>query len=196
MSEEIWAPVLEFSRYEVSNLGRVRRLPIEYNGVSHRGRPCKKRKGEFYPTIFLNKKGYQVVYLVDKKLSRPKAMTIHRLVAQAFLHNFSDDLVVDHLDGDKTNNHVFNLEMVTNKENLKRSHSYGTHSLKSVKTKRGLKKRRLTSEQVERIRELYFSLSLRDNSNKPHSTRSLAKLFNCHQPTIRDVVNKTGAYKQ
>jgi len=47
------------------------------------------------------------------------------MVAKAFLHN-PDPLThteVDHIDGDKTNNHVDNLEWVTKSENMKRMHA-------------------------------------------------------------------------
>ena len=42
----------------------------------------------------------------------------HRLVAQAYLDNYSEDLQVDHIDCDKTNNCLSNLRMVTNQQNM------------------------------------------------------------------------------
>ena len=51
-----------------------------------------------------------------------KTASIHRLVAQAFLDNYSEELHVNHIDEDKSNNIASNLEMVTQKEN----NNYGT----------------------------------------------------------------------
>jgi len=44
-------------------------------------------------------------------------MIVHRLVAKAFLQNYTEDLQVDHKDNDKTNNNLSNLRMVTNSDN-------------------------------------------------------------------------------
>jgi hypothetical protein len=63
----------------------------------------------------LSGKGYHKVQLCkDGKVKQPK---VHRLVAQAFLENYSEDLQVDHIDGNKQNNKLDNLRMVTNQKN-------------------------------------------------------------------------------
>lgn len=61
------------------------------------------------------KKGYQRVTLV--KNGKRKHFKVHRLVAMAFLDNKDNLPQVNHMDGDKKNNHITNLEFVTNIDN-------------------------------------------------------------------------------
>ena len=62
-----------------------------------------------------NRGGYMYVNLC--KHGKYNSVPIHRLVAKHFLVDFSETLVVNHIDGNKTNNNVQNLEMVTISEN-------------------------------------------------------------------------------
>ena len=66
--------------------------------------------------------GYKKVELV--KNGQRKSIRVHRLVAQAFIPNPENKLEVNHIDGNKTNNHVENLEWVTSSENT--IHAYTT----------------------------------------------------------------------
>lgn len=97
--EEIWKPMKEFPElYKVSNLGRV---------ASYR---------QVLSTHKINS-GYEVVSL---KINR-KAIKrlVHRLVAEAFLPNPENKREVNHIDGDRLNNTLSNLEWVTSSENKK-----------------------------------------------------------------------------
>jgi hypothetical protein len=60
----------------------------------------------------VNPNGYVIVQLNSKQLS------IHRLVAQHFLPNPYEYPQVNHIDGDKLNNHVSNLEWCTHEQNI------------------------------------------------------------------------------
>jgi len=63
----------------------------------------------------LDNRGYHVVNLCkDKKV---KKHFVHRLVAQAYLDDYSEDLQVDHIDGNRINNKLENLRMVTHQQN-------------------------------------------------------------------------------
>lgn len=69
----------------------------------------------------LNNRGYLSVVV------RRKTHMLHRLVAQAFIPNPDDKPFVNHIDGDKTNNDVSNLEWVTAAENNAHARATGLH---------------------------------------------------------------------
>ena len=98
--------------YEVSNLGRVRSLD-RYDGRNH------FRKGKVL-SLVKNTDGYLKVLL--KCNTKCKTITVHRLVAQAFIPNPDNLPIINHKDEDKTNNRVENLEWCDNYYNL----MYGT----------------------------------------------------------------------
>lgn len=95
--------------YEVSSDGRVRRLRF-INGIHNfeKIKECKQT---------LNTYGYMTVNLCKNGKSNTKR--VHRLVANAFLGE--SNLQVDHIDGNKQNNNLSNLEYVTPKENTNRA---------------------------------------------------------------------------
>ena len=71
----------------------------------------------------INYRGYEKVCLF--KADRKKRVYVHRLVAMTFIPNPEDKPQVNHIDGDKRNNKVSNLEWVTNEENMKHSVEMG-----------------------------------------------------------------------
>ena len=95
--------------YEVSNLGNVRsldRVVFHRNGnLNLKGKPIKMRI-----------KNYGYVMLMEKGVSNN--FYIHRLVALAFITNPENKSQVNHIDGNKFNNILSNLEWNTPKENL------------------------------------------------------------------------------
>lgn len=78
---------------------------------------------------WLSSKGYLRVSL--SKNGKVKKFSVHRLVANAFLPKNSNALEVNHLDENKKNNCVSNLEWTTHKKNL----NYGTHNSRMARTK-------------------------------------------------------------
>lgn len=104
--EEIWKPVVGMpDRYQVSNQGRVKSLKFKgHKGFEKILSPNVDVKG--YPAIS--------VYVNGKHTIR----RVHRMVAEAFIPNPLGKPMIDHIDGDKTNNNVDNLRWATNKENL------------------------------------------------------------------------------
>lgn len=79
------------------------------------GRPFNLRGRLIKPTI--DRWGYYRCTF-SYKLKR-KSFYVHRLVAKAFLENYSENLLVNHINGIKTDNRIENLEMCTPKENVK-----------------------------------------------------------------------------
>ena len=121
MIGEIWKDIKGYEGiYQVSNLGRVR----SYDSIDKLGRV---RKGKVLKN-YLNDWGYPIVTLSIK--SKLKTFRVHRLVAQAFILNPDNKPQVNHIDEDKTNNRVSNLEWVTAKENV----NYGRHNERMSKT--------------------------------------------------------------
>lgn len=108
MSEnEVWKDIKGYEGlYQVSNLGRVKHL--------------KKNK---IKEIYHSKHGYCRVGL--SKNGKMKNKLVHRLVAEQFIDNEMDKPQVNHIDGDKSNNRVENLEWVTASENQIHSYSKG-----------------------------------------------------------------------
>ena len=117
---EEWRPVVGYEGlYEVSNTGRVRSLD---RYTKYR---CSYRlhKGKVLsPAIKDN--GYLIVRL------QKRMFYVHRLVAEAFIENPDNLPEVNHLDEDKTNNRVDNLEWCDHKYNM----NYGTRNIRSKDT--------------------------------------------------------------
>lgn len=114
---EEWKPIKNYEEtYQVSNLGRVRSLPKYY---PNRKAGPKTVKGQILTPY--NNRRYPTVGLSSGSPRKIKNFRIHTLVAMAFLdQNYRENnLVVNHLDGDKTNNFLSNLELTTTQENLK-----------------------------------------------------------------------------
>lgn len=110
--EEQWKPVLGYEEfYLVSNLGRVKSLHknIIMNPTLHK------------------KTGYYQVGL-RKPNAKRKTVSVHRIVAEVFCKRDKDKNVVNHLNGNKTDNRSENLEWTTKSENEKHAVSLGLRS--------------------------------------------------------------------
>lgn len=126
---EIWLPIKNFPKYEVSSEGRIR------NAITRR----ILKPGN-------NAKGYLIVTLYRD--GNPYTKKIHRLVANTFYDGQFDGLEVNHIDGNKTNNFIGNLEWCTGSENI--NHAYKT----------GLRKPpRMKKVKIIETGEIYDSMS-------------------------------------
>ena len=135
---EEWRTVIidgiEFEDYEVSNLGNLRSIK---SGLNIKGS--------------LDSKGYVRVTLLRKENGKKirKGGKIHRIVLESFEIPKPDGCdQVDHIDGDKENNQLTNLEWVDCKTNIKRSWETGLHS-KDIRYGEHAGNSKYTTEQIE-----------------------------------------------
>ena len=115
ITEEVWKDILGYEGlYQISSLGRVKSF--------HRNKPLilsLKKTSLGYLDVTLSKNGVK------------KSFRVNRLVAIAFIPNLENKPQVNHIDENKLNNKVSNLEWVTSKENI----NHGTWKKRMVTTK-------------------------------------------------------------
>lgn len=161
---EEWKDVVGYEGYyQVSNLGNVRSIDRIVDGLNGRrffkGITLKQNKDNY---------GYCIVSLYKER--KPKTCKVHRLVADAFIENVNDKSTINHIDGNKENNSVENLEWLTQEENFQ-------HAIKE-----GLYKTKLTDEQVLYIKNKYIP------HDKEYSRVALANKFGVSKGHIGRIV--------
>ena len=119
--------------YQISNLGNVR----SFKAVS---------KGGNLKAVY--RKGYATVTLVKCGVSR--VCSIHRLVAQAFIPNPYNLPYINHIDGNKSNNDISNLEWCTHLENMRHAFDTGLVKRKPLTDEQKIKVSNATKEAMNR----------------------------------------------
>ena len=161
--KELWKPLLEYKGIEVSSIGGIRKAAN------------KSRKERILTEFPKDRDGYyrcSVQRLDGTWTSQP----VHRLVAKAFIPRTKNRDIVNHIDGNRTNNRIENLEWVTPKENVIHSFKFGSRKI----CKQVPKKTILTDFQVNQIgklRELY-------------TVNQIAKLFNIEYQSLKNIIHK------
>jgi len=162
--KEIWKDIKGYEGYyQVSSEGRVKSLARKIRcNRSLKERILKPGLGGFgYP---------QVILCVDNQKYN---IFIHRLVAEAFIPNLENKLEVNHIDGNKENNRVDNLEWCTRKENM--THADTVLGLNNRGENSGNSK--VTESEVIQIKESSLL------------QRELASIFGLSQQHISDIKN-------
>lgn len=150
MNEVAWKPIPEYEGlYEVSSMGEVRGL----------------RKGQILSPS--KSRGYRQVGLV--KDGAVKYMTVHRLVALAFIGPRPPGYEINHINFDRADNRVENLEYVTRKENIQHSAVNGRMDTITPETK----------EEVIRLL----------SGEKKMSFRRVARQVGISQPSVGRLVH-------
>lgn len=154
---EIWLPARGLEqRFEVSSIGRVRSVRRRFAGGVLRASESV---------------GYLYVGTGGKNGKRYR---VHRLVALTFIENPDNKPIVNHIDGDKHNNDVTNLEWVTSSENTRHAKQTGLMPI--------LTRAKFSSEEVEYII---------DEINSGRKTRQkLSREYGVNLSTIRRIHNR------
>lgn len=162
---EIWKDIPGYEGlYQASNFGRIKSLPR------------KASPRDFLLRFATRPDGYPGCALVKNR--KPASFTVHRLIAMTFLSPKKDNLEINHIDGNKLNNMVENLEWCTRSENLKHCFRIG------LKDQHGDNhhQRKLYSWQVREIRQKFKPLV--------YTRRMLATEYNVSEATIKAIVER------
>lgn len=159
---ERWRPIDDFEDYYlISDYGRVKR--IKKTQTSRVGWILKSSRKNFYSVAILIRNNQRVMKLV------------HRLVGFAFIPNPENKPLINHKDGDKSNNHFTNLEWVTHSEN--HAHAYAT-GLRKVNPEH-VHQSKLNWKQVRNLRKL---------SKNGHVDGSLSIKFKVCIQQVRNII--------
>ncbi len=161
----MWRPIAGFKgRYEVSDDGQIRRLPfVDAYGHRQQMKILSQSYGCQYAAVYVT---------VDQRKS---GILVHRAMAQAFIPNPLGLPEVNHIDGNKRNNNLANLEWVSTQGNA-------IHARRTE-----LRRQKLTNDQVAEIRRLF--VPNRRNGYRDGNCTELAQRFNVTREQIRNVAS-------
>lgn len=135
--KEEWKKIEGFPNYSVSNLGRVR----------------NDKKNRIMEYSYNAKKYYRVAL---SKNNKRYARLVHRLVAEAFIPNPDNKPQVNHIDGNKVNNCVNNLEWATNQENQDHYWKYLDDGKRRERISVGLKRAYQNNPDLAEQKRIYM----------------------------------------
>jgi len=161
---EKWLPIAGFEGwYEISNLGRVKRVNGDNSAVA--GKILNPWNRKDYAGVSLYKDGIE------------SSFNVHKIVTATFLGPCPEGKEVNHIDGDKANNKLSNLEYATHSENMLHAFSSGLLTRKGEKNSSS----KLTESDVHEIRRLFVE------GIKPSP---IALVFGVHSSTICKILNR------
>ena len=143
--------------YEVSTTGAVTR----------NGKIIKTRLRTGYPSY------------TESINNKQRDVFVHRKVAETYIPNPHNKPCVNHIDGNKENNDVSNLEWVTHKENSQHASKMGLNDYQRTrKTKNNVSARKVTMAQANEIRSKYVP------GSRTHGARALGREYGLPHPAI------------
>jgi hypothetical protein len=167
---EIWRPIAGYERaYEVSNFGNVRSINKFVKGRAGSSRLIKERVLKSKPCG----KGYRSVNLSVENAVSTKL--VHGLVAKAFIGDRPLNHEINHIDGNKTNNHAKNLVYCTPSENMQ--HAVKTGLTNPVRGEKAVN---------AKLKEADIA-NIRNRVAAGESQLALSKEYGVHNTTIRNI---------
>lgn len=161
--KELWRPLEEYKGIKISSVGRVWKAANQ------------RRKERILSKFPKDRDGYcrcSVQKLDGTWTSQP----VHRLVAKAFIPNEQGKQAVNHINGNREDNRVENLEWVTPRENVLHSFKYGA---------------RKQCKQVPRNTILTdFQISQIDKLRTLYTVNQISKLFNINYQSLKNIIHK------
>lgn len=152
--DEIWKDIEGYEGlYQISSLGRVRRIKGGKGTASGRILKSFANSGYFFVGLYVN--------------SKQKHIGVHRLVAEAFIPNPDNKSEVNHINGNKHDNRIVNLEWVTPSENMQ--HAWRTGLTKGRTGKNPTEEtRKKLSEASKRIKgSIYVNNGIENRRIRP-----------------------------
>ena len=110
---------------------KLLKIEGKYYAIYENGKVIDVQKRKIKPAS-LNNHGYYKITFYNPKTKKNTTKYVHRLVGEAFIPNPQNKPFINHMDSCKTNNHVSNLEWMTNAENIQHAYDNG-HYLKKQK---------------------------------------------------------------
>ena len=164
MEKEMWKQVPNYPNYMVSNMGRVKNVGRHYKSEKWKeGRILKaSNDNQGYPRVGLSKEGVT------------KSYSVHRLVMLAFVGKPQEGYEVNHIDENRANSRLENLEYVTHKQNC----NHGTHNLKLSKSLTGKRKSESHRRNISEGRKgMVFSTKHKENISKARRTNRVRRVL-------------------
>lgn len=177
---EEWRDIKNYEGvYQISSLGRIKSLDRYVDDKGHKrfvkGKMLKPSK---------HKNNYEYVVLYDRK-----HRMIHRLVAETFIDNIDNKRTVNHINGDKSDNRVINLEWCTHKENINKAWDLGLYKISDLQRQKGKERGKNNCKKI-------IQMDLQNNVIKVwDSLTEASKTLNISLGTIGNCARGLTSYK-
>lgn len=171
-ANEVWKDIPNYEgEYQVSNLGRIKSLSRSYlqsNGKKITIKSRIRKQG-------LDRNGYHTITL------KKKGFLVSRLVAESFIPNIYDFKEVNHINGNKDDNSVFNLEWCDRTYNMRHAFANGLIDVKKMSEIRKGKIKNIDKELIFKIKHLLLI---------GNRIADIAKVLKLNRKTIYNIIHR------